>query len=96
MVDPKHRLSQPAPARAEHPEFEIEGARAPATPPAHELSTGSLAIQKEDSHDPYMRIPEGDKRSSSQRTDLRKLSAWIKMMRTLEEAKKRRDEDDES
>ena len=91
MADPKHRLSQPAPAPAdyERPEFEIEGARAPATPPERGLSTGSLAIEKEDSHDPYMRIPEGDrKRASGQRTDLRKLSAWIKMMRSLEEAKK--------
>jgi len=60
------------------------------------LSTGSLAIEGEDSHDPYMRIPEADrKRSASQRTDLRKLSAWIKMMRSLEEAKKQRDGDEE-
>ena len=37
-------------------------------------------------------VPEADrKRSSSQRTDLRKLSAWIKMMRSLEEAKKHRE-----
>ena len=28
------------------------------------------------------------KRTPGQRTDLRKLSAWIKMMRSLEEAKK--------
>ena len=59
------------------------------------LSTGSLAIQSEDSHDPYMRIPETvRKRTSGQRTDLRKLSAWIKMMRALEEAKKNKDEEE--
>jgi hypothetical protein len=82
----------------DRPVLEIEGARAPSTPPKRGLRTGSLAIEGEgkDSHDPYMRIPEAErKRSASQRTDLRKLSAWIKMMRSLEEAKKRRDEDDE-
>jgi hypothetical protein len=48
------------------------------------------------SHDPYMRIPEADrKRAPGQRTDLRKLSAWIKMMRSLEEAKLRDGDDEE-
>jgi hypothetical protein len=43
-----------------------------------------------------MRVPEADhKRGSTTRTDLRKLSAWIKLMRSLEEAKKRKDEDDD-
>lgn len=84
-----------APADYERPKFEIEGARQPTTPSKHGLSTGSLAIQNEDSHDPYMRIPESElKRTDSQKTDLRKLSAWIKMMRSLEQAKKR-DGDDE-
>jgi hypothetical protein len=60
------------------------------------LDTGSLAIERENSHDPYTRIPEADrKHGSSTRTDLRKLSAWIKMMRSLEEAKKNRDDEDE-
>jgi len=92
MADPKHRLSHPAPAPADYqsPVLEIEGARAPATAPARGLSTGSLAVETADSHDPYMRIPESDrKRLPGQRTDLRKLSAWIKMMRSLEGAKKR-------
>jgi len=84
-----------APADYERQKFEVEGARQP--PPAapkHSLSPGSLAIQNSDSHDPYTRIPEGEpKRAPGQRTDLRKLSAWIKMMRSLEEAKKSRDED---
>jgi hypothetical protein len=96
MADPKHRFSHPAPAPGdyERPVLEIEGARAPAAPPTRGLSTDSLAIENEESHDPYMRIPESDrKRASGQRTDLRKLSAWIKMMRSLEEAKKR-DRDD--
>src|SRR6266705_7212475 len=81
-----------APPDYERPTFEIEGASAPTT---HNrvLDTGSLAIERDDSHDPYMRVPEADsKRASGTRTDLRKLSAWIKMMRSLEEAKKHRDE----
>jgi hypothetical protein len=79
-----------APADYERQKFEIEGARQPGTPPKHGLNTGKLAIQTQDSHDPYMRIPESEgKRTPGQRTDLRKLSAWIKMMRSLEEAKKR-------
>ena len=83
-----------APADYERQRFEIEGAKQPATPPKRGLSTGSLAIENHDSHDPYTRIPESErKRTPGQRTDLRKLSAWIKMMRSLEEAKKDRDED---
>ena len=79
-----------APADYERQEFEVEGARQPGRPPKHGLSTGNLAIQTQDSHDPYMRIPESErKRAPGQKTDLRKLSAWIKMMRSLEEAKKR-------
>jgi len=85
-----------APADYDRPLLEIEGARAPSTPQKRWLSSGSLEIEGGDSHDPYMRIPEGDrKRAPGQRTDLRKLSAWIKMMRSLEEAKKHRDDDDE-
>lgn len=78
--------------------LEIEGATAPGTPHRRGLSTGSLAIESNDSRDPYMRVPEADReRAPGQRTrtDLRKLSAWIKMMRSLEEAKKQRDEDED-
>jgi hypothetical protein len=84
-----------APADYERQRFEIEGAKQPATPPKRGLSAGSLAIESHDSNDPYMRIPESERTRTpapGQRTDLRKLSAWIKMMRSLEEAKKDRDE----
>jgi hypothetical protein len=86
-----------APADYERPVFEIEGAREPAAPPRRGLSTGSLAIENDDSHDPYTRSPEAQRKSgSTTRTNIRELSAWIKMMRSLEEAKKkRRDEDNE-
>lgn len=81
-----------APADYERPVFEIEET----SPAAEGLNTGSLSIQNADSHDPYMRIPESErKRAPGQRTDLRKLSAWIKMMRELEEAKKRNGNDEE-
>jgi hypothetical protein len=83
-----------APADYDRQKFEIEGAPAPAVQPRRSLSTGSLAIQNNESCDPYMRIAETErKRAPGQRTDLRKLSAWIKMMRSLEQAKKKRDDE---
>jgi hypothetical protein len=74
-----------APADYERQVFEIEDTGPSAKPTGKELHTGPL------------HIPEGErKRAPGQRTDLRKLSAWIKMMRELEEAKKRnRDEDED-
>jgi hypothetical protein len=85
-----------APDDHERPVLEIEGSKPPATACNRGLSTESLAIQTEgDSHNPYMRVPGSErKRAPGQRTDLRKLSAWIKMMRALEEAKKHKDEDE--
>jgi hypothetical protein len=54
-----------------------------------------LSIESQDTHNPYMRIPETErKRAPGQRTDLRKLSAWIKMMRALEEAKQNQGDED--
>jgi hypothetical protein len=84
-----------APQDYERQAFEIEGARPAAAAPAKRgLSTGSLAVESEDTHNPYMRIPEAErKQGPTTRTDLRKLSAWIKMMRELEEAKKGGGED---
>jgi hypothetical protein len=82
-----------APADYERQAFEIEETK----PAAKGLNTGSLSIEGvEDSHDPYMRIPESERKPlPGQRTDLRKLSAWIKMMRELEEAKKRNGNDED-
>jgi hypothetical protein len=79
----------------DRPVLEIEGAAAPSSPQERGWSTGSLGMGGKKAHEPYGRIPEADpKRAPGQRTDLRKLSAWIKLMRSLEEAKKRRDQDD--
>ena len=84
-----------APADYDRQKFEIEDARALEVQPRRSLSTGSLAIQKNESFDPYTRTPESErKRAPGQRTDLRKLSAWIKMMRALEEAKKNSPDDE--
>ncbi len=85
-----------APADYDRQKFEVEGARQPQPTgaPKRALSTGSLAVESVDTHNPYMRIPESERqRAPGQKTDLRKLSAWIKMMRSLEEAKKNRNED---
>jgi len=65
-------------------------------PSDYERQPFSLSIQGNEpaSFDPYTRGGEIErKRAPGQKTDLRKLSAWIKMMRSLEEAKKNRDED---
>lgn len=61
------------------------------------LGDSALSLKNEESFDPYARrdvrrtrptrptLPSG---GNSARTDLRKLSEWIKMMRELEERKK--------
>ncbi len=76
-----------APGEPERPVFRIEGTgvREP------------LSIRNEDSFNPYDRTPD---RSALQRErtaqggkrDLRKLSEWVKMMRELEERKRRGEE----
>jgi hypothetical protein len=84
-----------APADHVRQVFEIEGARTAPSGTGRGLDTGSLAVNSEDSHNPYTRIPEADRpRGPNGRTDLRKLGAWIKMMRNLEEAKKRKDDEE--
>lgn len=65
-------------------------------PSDYERQPFSLSVQGNEpaSFDPYMRSTEAERtRAPGQRTDLRKLSAWIKMMRSLEEAKKNRDDE---
>ncbi|HVO45132.1 MAG TPA: hypothetical protein VMT29_02245 [Steroidobacteraceae bacterium] len=78
-----------APDDYERPKLEIE--TTPAAGAQRGLDIGSLALRNEDTHNPYMRVPDPDRQASGRttRTDLRRLSAWIKMMRELEEAKKR-------
>lgn len=84
-----------APADYERPVLEIEGGRkAPAG--TRSLKTGSLSIETQDTHDPYARVPDLDRKGGPGRPkDLRKLSAWIKLMRQLEESRQKTGKDDE-
>jgi hypothetical protein len=79
-----------APADYVRPVLEIEGARQAQTSPGRGLKTGSLALATDDSHDPYTRVPDAERKpvEAGGKTDLRKLSAWIKLMRKLEEKKR--------
>jgi hypothetical protein len=62
------------------------------------LGNPQLTLQNDESFDPYSRhtasLPKPNPGNTT-RTDLRKLSEWIKMKRELE-ARKQRGEDDES
>lgn len=77
-----------APDDYERPVFRIEG-------------TGvkePLSVQQHDAFNPYDRKPDpstapaGPATPKGGKRDLRKLSAWLKMMRELEERKKRGDD----
>ncbi|HKT71557.1 MAG TPA: hypothetical protein VJQ47_01595 [Steroidobacteraceae bacterium] len=68
--------------------------------PQRGISTRGLSINSDDTFNPYTRVPDvdrmaSDRKSIGTRTDLRRLSAWIKMMRQLEEQKCRTDGEDE-
>jgi hypothetical protein len=54
------------------------------------LDEPKLSVKNEESYDPYSQRSTRDSRGTGRttRTDLRKLSEWIKMMRELEERKK--------
>jgi hypothetical protein len=73
-----------APEDYERPAFRIEG-------------TGvrdELAVKNEDTFNPYDRTPDtattlGGNSGRRAKRDLRKLSEWVKMMRAMEERKKR-------
>jgi hypothetical protein len=58
------------------------------------LGEPKLTLKHEEAYDPYARRTAGEARpkSGNARTDLRKLSEWIKLMRELE-ARKRGDGD---
>ena len=73
-----------APVDNVRPVFEIEG-------------NSELALNSEASYDPYSRpavAPRRTSRDSTSRTDLRRLSEWIKMQRALEERELRGGDDD--
>lgn len=75
--------------------LELEDKTASAQRAAQKLDTSGLSVKEDDSFDPYTRKPETErKRGGGTRTDLRRLSAWIKMMRELEQARKRDEDED--
>jgi hypothetical protein len=91
MVDTKHPRRLSKIVHDHKGNAKVEWVDAPGD---YERQVLEISIRNEDSHNPYTHIPQPErKRAPGQRTDLRKLSAWIKMMRALEEAKKTRDED---
>lgn len=90
-----------APADYERPVLEIESsARRPGLP--HRAGAHQLSLDDAPSFDPYSssralerKPPQQQRTGSTSRTDLRKLSEWIKMMRELEQRKASSSEDDE-
>jgi hypothetical protein len=74
-----------APDDYERPVLKIEGTGVAAPP---------LSIKNDDTFNPYDRAPEGGRagpppRAASGKRDLKKLSEWIKLMREMEERKKK-------
>lgn len=89
-----------APADYERPVLEIEssGVR-PGLP--HRLGADRLSLDDPQSFDPYSNSralehkPPQQRTGNTSRTDLRKLSEWIKLMRDLEARKARGDSEDD-
>ena len=55
------------------------------------LGNPGLSVKSEESYDPYARRELRPRSGNTTRTDLRRLSEWIKQMRELEERKRRED-----
>ena len=70
-----------APADYERPVLEV-------------LGNPGLSVKSEESYDPYARRQTRKSGGGTSRTDLRKLSEWIKQMRELEERKRREDSEE--
>lgn len=88
-----------APDDYDRPVLEIGGTGVRPTSKGR-LGEDSLSIKTEDSFNPYDRPQPADERAlpgapgKGGKRDLKKLSAWLKMMRELEERKKNGDEED--
>jgi hypothetical protein len=77
-----------APDDYERPVLKIEGTGVAAPP---------LAIKNDDTFNPYDRAPDGGPGGNGAprgKRDLKKLSAWIKLMREMEERKKNGETED--
>lgn len=58
------------------------------------LGNPGLSVKSEESFDPYARRETRPRAGNTTRTDLRRLSEWIKQMRELEERKRREDSEE--
>lgn len=89
-----------APPDYERPVLEIESSGTRADP-QHRLGSHRLSLDDPQSFDPYANSRALERKASQQRTgntsrtDLRKLSEWIKLMREIEQRKANPSEDDE-
>jgi hypothetical protein len=65
--------------------------------PVLEIEQGGLSIKSEETHNPYARhtLAERKRDSTTTRTDLRKLSEWIKLRRQVEENKRNPTDDED-
>ncbi len=87
-----------APSDYERPVLELEPA---ADSGLHQrLGSDALSLQQDETFDPYARSRPVERKATkptgnTTRTDLRKLSEWIKLMREIEERKQRGTEPDE-
>lgn len=74
-----------APDDYDRPVLELEDTRLP---------RGKLVLRNDDSFNPYERTPDstGVTKKPGGKRDLKKLSEWLKLMREMEERKKKGDE----
>jgi hypothetical protein len=85
-----------APADEERTKLEVETTPASGRGTRDPLGADALSIErKEDTFNPYERSTAADRKptGNTTKTDLRKLSEWIKLMRALEDQKKGGDEE---
>jgi hypothetical protein len=82
-----------APADEVRTKLEVEKTPSSGRGTRDPLGIGTLSIQTEETFDPYSRKTVTDRKSTgnTSRTDLRKLSEWIKLKRAMEERAKNGD-----
>jgi hypothetical protein len=93
-----------APDDYERPKLEIEDTRSGKRPTKVRNGLETLSVKTDDTFNPYDRSPDpgtgithtlaGPAGGKGAKRDLKKLSAWLKMMRELEERKKNEDKED--
>jgi hypothetical protein len=84
-----------APADEVRTKLEIEKSPSTGRGARDPLGLDTLSIQADETFDPYSRKTVTDRKSTgnTSRTDLRKLSEWIKLKRAMEEQKKSGDDE---